>query len=354
MDQQVTRYADFAALRGYCRLSAEPVGRLVLALWDLDDERRVALSDDVCTGLQIAEHLQDVGEDLAAGRIYLPQDALARHGVTRGAAARRGSGSQLARPSGPRVESLLADVAERARILLAAGAAADPAHPGHAADRGGRIHRGRPGGAGCRPGRGRRCGHVTPRPTKRRVAVAHRPHADGGRNSWLSRATVTRSSSSAAAWPGLSAALDLAEAGRRVTLLEARPRLGGATASFTRDGVTIDTGQHVFLRCCTAYRGFLRASRRRAPDRAAAAARRGGPARRRVRRAHGSPATQPLPAAAAAASGRRAAALRRDAARRSGCAACRPSWRSPGSTSKTRPSTPDRSATGSTRTASAG
>jgi squalene-associated FAD-dependent desaturase len=56
---------------------------------------------------------------------------------------------------------------------------------------------------------------------------------------------------------GLAAALDLAEAGRRVTLLEARPRLGGATASFTRDGVTIDTGQHVFLGCCTAYRGFL-------------------------------------------------------------------------------------------------
>ncbi len=57
---------------------------------------------------------------------------------------------------------------------------------------------------------------------------------------------------------GLSAALDLAEAGWRVTLLEARPRLGGATASFTRDGLTLDTGQHVFLRCCTAYRSFLR------------------------------------------------------------------------------------------------
>jgi squalene-associated FAD-dependent desaturase len=56
---------------------------------------------------------------------------------------------------------------------------------------------------------------------------------------------------------GLAAAVELAEAGSQVTLLEARPRLGGATASFTRDGVTIDTGQHVFLRCCTAYRGFL-------------------------------------------------------------------------------------------------
>jgi squalene-associated FAD-dependent desaturase len=56
---------------------------------------------------------------------------------------------------------------------------------------------------------------------------------------------------------GLSAALDIAEAGRQVMLLEARPRLGGATTSFLRDGVMIDTGQHVFLGCCTAYRGFL-------------------------------------------------------------------------------------------------
>lgn len=118
MDQQVTRYADFAALRGYCRLSAEPVGHLVLALWDLDDERRVALSDDVCTGLQIAEHLQDVGEDLAAGRLYLPEDALARHGVTAELLARSG---QLSAADRARVESLLAEVSERARTLLAAG-----------------------------------------------------------------------------------------------------------------------------------------------------------------------------------------------------------------------------------------
>jgi squalene-associated FAD-dependent desaturase len=57
---------------------------------------------------------------------------------------------------------------------------------------------------------------------------------------------------------GLAAAVELADAGRDVTLLEARPRLGGATTSFTRDGITLDTGQHVFLGCCTAYRGFLR------------------------------------------------------------------------------------------------
>ena len=56
---------------------------------------------------------------------------------------------------------------------------------------------------------------------------------------------------------GITAAIALAEAGAAVTLLEARPRLGGATCSFTRDGLVIDTGQHVFLGCCTAYRGLL-------------------------------------------------------------------------------------------------
>lgn len=56
---------------------------------------------------------------------------------------------------------------------------------------------------------------------------------------------------------GISAALALADAGLRVTLLEARGRLGGATYSFQRDGLWLDNGQHVFLRCCTAYRAFI-------------------------------------------------------------------------------------------------
>ena len=56
---------------------------------------------------------------------------------------------------------------------------------------------------------------------------------------------------------GLAAGLACADAGARVTLLEARPRLGGATWSTQHQGLAIDNGQHVFLRCCTAYRGFL-------------------------------------------------------------------------------------------------
>ncbi len=56
---------------------------------------------------------------------------------------------------------------------------------------------------------------------------------------------------------GITAAIALAEAGAAVTLIEARPRLGGATCSFARDGLVVDTGQHVYLGCCTAYRGLL-------------------------------------------------------------------------------------------------
>jgi monoamine oxidase len=56
---------------------------------------------------------------------------------------------------------------------------------------------------------------------------------------------------------GITAAIALAETGNRVTLLESRPRLGGATCSFSRGGLTVDNGQHVFLRCCGAYRGLL-------------------------------------------------------------------------------------------------
>jgi squalene-associated FAD-dependent desaturase len=56
---------------------------------------------------------------------------------------------------------------------------------------------------------------------------------------------------------GITAAIALAESGADVTLLEARPRLGGATCSFHRDGLIVDTGQHVFLGCCSAYRGLL-------------------------------------------------------------------------------------------------
>lgn len=84
-DQQVNRYGTFEELLGYCKLSADPIGRIVLAVFGVGDPDRDAetyrLSDRVCTALQLLEHWQDVAEDRRAGRVYLPQLDLKAAGV---------------------------------------------------------------------------------------------------------------------------------------------------------------------------------------------------------------------------------------------------------------------------------
>jgi squalene synthase HpnC len=110
MDQRIAEYETWDDLREYCRHSADPVGRLVLGLLHLDREPElVAASDDVCTGLQLVNFLQDVPRDLELGRIYLPVEDRRRFGVT-----------VLDRPS-PELTRTLEFEAERARELLAAG-----------------------------------------------------------------------------------------------------------------------------------------------------------------------------------------------------------------------------------------
>jgi squalene synthase HpnC len=79
-DQRVTRYRNFEELFEYCRYSANPVGRLVLAMCGYADAERQALSDATCTALQLANHWQDVTVDLKKDRVYLPLDVLERHG----------------------------------------------------------------------------------------------------------------------------------------------------------------------------------------------------------------------------------------------------------------------------------
>lgn len=81
-DQTVTRYQTYEELYGYCRRSANPVGRLVLYMCGYRDEERQRLSDATCTALQLANFWQDVARDLDKGRIYLPLEALERHGYT--------------------------------------------------------------------------------------------------------------------------------------------------------------------------------------------------------------------------------------------------------------------------------
>ena len=83
-DQTVKRYATWDDVLDYCVYSANPVGRLVLYLCDYRDEERQRLSDYTCTALQLANFWQDVSVDLEKGRIYIPQVALAAHGITEG------------------------------------------------------------------------------------------------------------------------------------------------------------------------------------------------------------------------------------------------------------------------------
>ncbi|MGW4042014.1 squalene synthase HpnC [Streptomyces sp. NPDC004721] len=113
-DQLVTRYETYDDLLAYCELSANPVGRLVLAVTGTSTPERIRRSDAVCTALQIVEHLQDVREDLGRDRIYLPAADMKRFHVQE---------SDLAAPTaGASVRALVAYEAERARGLLNEGA----------------------------------------------------------------------------------------------------------------------------------------------------------------------------------------------------------------------------------------
>lgn len=81
-DVTKTRYRDFDEVLDYCSRSANPVGRLILLLFDYRDEKLHRMSDDVCTGLQLANFWQDVSIDIRKDRIYLPADEMAHYGVT--------------------------------------------------------------------------------------------------------------------------------------------------------------------------------------------------------------------------------------------------------------------------------
>jgi squalene synthase HpnC len=81
-DQTVTRYQTYEELLGYCRYSANPVGRLVLLLFGYRDEERLRLSDCTCTALQLANFWQDVARDLEIGRIYLPLAEMEQFGYS--------------------------------------------------------------------------------------------------------------------------------------------------------------------------------------------------------------------------------------------------------------------------------
>ena len=120
-------YADAAELLAYCRLSANPVGRLLLHLYGVGDAVSLAQSDAICSALQLINFWQDLSVDLPRGRHYLPADALARHGLVPGDFSSHASpGREAAR------RALVADLCRQARQLMRQGAPLAPRLPGRA------------------------------------------------------------------------------------------------------------------------------------------------------------------------------------------------------------------------------
>jgi len=114
--QDVTkqRYANFTELLDYSRRSANPVGRLLLALYRAATPQNLAWSDNICTSLQIINFLQDIAIDYAKGRIYMPQDELARYGVSQAQIAAHDAGGAW--------RDFMRFQIERARSMLWCGA----------------------------------------------------------------------------------------------------------------------------------------------------------------------------------------------------------------------------------------
>ena len=112
-DQVVSQYETFDELRGYCELSADPIGRMVLEVFGQSTPETVASSDQVCTALQLLEHWQDVAEDRRAGRVYLPKEDLREYGVRE---------EDLDQPTAnPQMRSLMRFEIKRAAELLGEG-----------------------------------------------------------------------------------------------------------------------------------------------------------------------------------------------------------------------------------------
>lgn len=112
-DQTVTRYRDWDELSGYCRNSANPVGRLVLYLCGYSDAERQRLSDATCTALQLANFWQDVTVDLLKDRVYIPLGVMERHGYT--------LDELYARRFTPAFREVMREIVEKARALFREG-----------------------------------------------------------------------------------------------------------------------------------------------------------------------------------------------------------------------------------------
>ncbi len=260
-------FADFAALRRYCYLVASVVGLVCIRIFGYRTPAAEKLAEELGVAFQLTNILRDIREDAERGRVYLPVDELAKHGLTPdslSAAARTGNA-----PS-PAVRAMLAEQAARAEQLYASGTRLLPlvepdSRPAlwvlmtiyHRLL--GRIH-----GAGYDVFTRRAsvptseklllllrglARTLTARVRGERAVFAGGPPSGAGRRVAVIGAGVA----------GLSAACALSESGYAVTVFEQRPYVGGRASSYLHpgSGETIDNCQHILLGCCTNLRSLL-------------------------------------------------------------------------------------------------
>ena len=271
-DVRGTHYETFEDLKYYCYCVASTIGRLSLAVFGTTDLATAQpIADSLGLALQLTNILRDIVEDRGNGRIYLPKEDLDRFGVT----LDLDEHGTLADDETDLVALIEFEAARARRDLRRRPAPAADARPPQP-----RVLRcdGRASTTGCSagswPGRGWcsaagfRC--LAGKKPSSLAAASREPHRERSMRSeptgtgsvhgvaerWRGR-TVKHVIVIGGGLAGLAAATKLASDDTKVTVLEARARLGGATFSFDRDGLTVDNGQHVLLRCYTEYLDFL-------------------------------------------------------------------------------------------------
>ena len=227
MDLHHARYPDFAGLERYCYHVAGVVGLLAAGIFGYANPQTLKYAETLGTAFQLTNIIRDVGEDARKNRIYLPQDELARFGVSAADIldARQTEG----------FGRLMAFQIDRAKGLLRARARA-PAARG-------------PQGPAPRPRDGGDLPHPARRDPARRLAGARAPRRADADPQALDRLADVghRVAVVGAGWAGLAAAATLAERGHPVTVFEASRSLGGRARRVTIDGVDLDNGQHILI-----------------------------------------------------------------------------------------------------------
>jgi squalene synthase HpnD len=270
-DARGTTYESFDELVLYCRHVAGSIGRLSLAIFGTDHWAAAApLADDLGVAMQLTNILRDVKEDAGRGRVYLPSEDLARFGCPPNPLdAEADAWRELIRFQAARNRAWFERGLKLLPFLDPRSAACVGAMTGiyrRILDRIDRepdaVARGRISLPAWR--KGWVAGVSLAAGAARTVSVATEAAQNGkGQPETLpSRVAPTSRASGRVAivgggLAGIAAALRCADNGLNVTLVEVRPQLGGAAYSFEREGMWLDNGQHVFLRCCTEYLALL-------------------------------------------------------------------------------------------------